>query len=116
MRELLEHCARYGLALGTDVDAVFAVNDVMAVGAMTALREAGVALPGPVGVAGFDDIATLRDVHPPLTTVHVPLEDVGARAVHLALGDPGDAPPTRREPVVESVATTLVLRTSTPQR
>ena len=112
MRALLGRCAGSGLELGTDVDAVFAVNDVMAVGAMTALREAGVALPGPVGVAGFDDIATLRDVHPPLTTVQVPLEDVGARAVRLALDKQG-AP---EGPRIEPVGTRVVLRASTPKR
>ncbi|MGN6243092.1 MAG: LacI family DNA-binding transcriptional regulator [Motilibacteraceae bacterium] len=113
MRDLLAHCAASGLELGTDVDAVFAVNDVMAVGAMTALREGGIALPGPVGVAGFDDIATLRDVHPPLTTVQVPLEEVGARAVRLAMDEPGA---DVGEPRVETVSTTVVLRASTPKR
>lgn len=116
MRSLLAHSSDAGLVMGADVDAVFAVNDVMAVGAMTALREAGIALPGPLGVAGFDDIATLRDVHPPLTTVQIPLEDVGARAVRLALGEPGSTAPARSEPVVETVGTTVVLRASTPGR
>uniref|UniRef100_UPI003F49AA3B substrate-binding domain-containing protein n=1 Tax=Nonomuraea bangladeshensis TaxID=404385 RepID=UPI003F49AA3B len=47
-----------------DVEAVFAVNDVMAIGAMTALRDAGV-LPGrDLGVAGFDDIDSAMDVRP----------------------------------------------------
>lgn len=113
MQALLAHCTSAGLRLGTDVDTVFAVNDVMAVGAMTALREAGVELPGPVGVAGFDDIATLRDVHPPLTTVQVPLEEIGARAVRLALDEPAAG---SSAPRVEPVRTTVVLRASTPGR
>ncbi|MGN6334204.1 MAG: LacI family DNA-binding transcriptional regulator [Motilibacteraceae bacterium] len=113
MRGLLAHCAEARLQLGTDVDAVFAVNDVMAVGAMTALREAGITLPGRLGVAGFDDIATLRDVHPPLTTVQVPLEDVGARAVRLALDEPAARSSDLR---VEPVGTTVLLRASTPVR
>lgn len=68
-------------------DVVFAVNDVMAVGALAAARDAGVAVPGDVGVAGFDDIPTLRDIVPSLTTVRVPLERIGEFAVSLALGD-----------------------------
>jgi LacI family transcriptional regulator len=67
-------------------DVVFAVNDVMAVGALAAAREAGVAVPGDVRVAGFDDIPTLRDIVPSLTTVRVPLERIGEFAVSLALG------------------------------
>ena len=68
-------------------DVVFAVNDVMAVGALAAAREAGVSVPGDVRVAGFDDIPTLRDIVPSLTTVRVPLERIGEFAVSLALGE-----------------------------
>ncbi|GII54538.1 LacI family transcriptional regulator [Planotetraspora thailandica] len=66
---------------------VFAVNDVMAVGALAALRERGVRVPDDVSLAGFDDIATLRDVTPSLSTVRLPLADMGARAVELALSE-----------------------------
>ena len=68
-------------------EVVFAVNDVMAVGALAAARDAGVSVPGDVRVAGFDDIPTLRDIIPSLTTVRVPLERIGEFAVTLALGD-----------------------------
>lgn len=68
------------------VDAVFAVNDVMAVGAMAAARESGVQVGADVGVAGFDDIATLRDVSPALSTVRVPLHRTGVLATRMALG------------------------------
>ena len=54
---------------GTRPDCVFAVNDVMAVGALARLRAEGLAVPGDIAVAGFDDISTLRDIYPPLTTV-----------------------------------------------
>lgn len=73
------------LAGGTAVQAVFAVNDVMALGAMAAARDAGVEVGRGIGVAGFDDIATLRDVTPGLTTVQVPLVQIGALATNLAL-------------------------------
>ena len=68
-----------------DLELIFAVNDVMAVGAMAYLRSAGVRLPEDLGVAGFDDISSLRDVVPALTTVSLPLELIGRRAVELAL-------------------------------
>jgi LacI family transcriptional regulator len=69
-------------------DCVFAVNDVMAVGALARLRAGGIEVPGSIAVAGFDDIFTLRDVYPPLTTVRLPLKRMGQMAADLALSDP----------------------------
>jgi LacI family transcriptional regulator len=66
---------------------VFAVNDVMAIGAIAAFREAGLRVPEDIQVAGFDDIPTLRDSVPGLTTVRLPLNELGEQAVALALGD-----------------------------
>ncbi|WP_144018979.1 LacI family DNA-binding transcriptional regulator [Demequina sp. NBRC 110056] len=101
MRELAER--------GLDgVDLVFAVNDVMAVGAMSAMRDLGIEPGTDIGVAGFDDIPTLRDVTPRLTTVRLPLEEVGAKALALALAD-GDAS-------AELVSTEVIVRESTPGR
>ena len=51
---------------------IFPVNDVMAMGAMAALCQRGFEVPGDVGMAGFDDIPTLRDIAPALTTVRLP--------------------------------------------
>lgn len=76
---------------GLGVTCVFACNDVMAVGAMAAFRERGLRVPDDVSVAGFDDIKTLRDLTPQLTTVHLDLEQLGERAAELALaGEPED--------------------------
>jgi LacI family transcriptional regulator len=90
---------------------VFATNDVMAVGAVAALRQAGVRVPEDVSVAGFDDIATLRDMSPPLTTVSLPLEEMGARAAELALdSDPDGAPkvvPYRGEVILRASTQSL---------
>lgn len=66
-------------------DCIFAVNDVMATGAMAALRERGCVVPQDVGIAGFDDIPTLRDIAPALTTVKLPLVEMGERAGTMAL-------------------------------
>jgi LacI family transcriptional regulator len=76
-------------------DVVFAVTDVMAVGALAAARDAGVAVPDDVKVAGFDDIPTLRDIVPALTTVRVPLEELGVLAVQLVMDRPTTPPPNR---------------------
>ncbi|MEU8657798.1 LacI family DNA-binding transcriptional regulator [Actinoplanes philippinensis] len=88
-------------------EAIFAVNDVMAIGAMTAVREAGLRPGRDVAVAGFDDIDVARDVTPTLTSVRVPLRELGRRAVELALA--GD-------PAVVEVPVEVVLRDSTPPR
>jgi len=100
MRELL--------ARNVDASCVFAVNDVMAVGAISALRDHGVPLPGGMGVAGFDDIVTLRDVTPSLTTVRLPLEEVGAAALELVMQPRTERPRLRR------VRGEVVVRDSTP--
>ncbi|HEV3172514.1 MAG TPA: LacI family DNA-binding transcriptional regulator [Actinocrinis sp.] len=75
---------------------IFAVNDVMALGAIAALREAGLRTPRDVQVAGFDDIPTLRDHEPGLTTVALPLQEMGRRAIEMALAsDTGEQSVTR---------------------
>lgn len=76
------------IAAGALPDAIFAVTDVMAVGALAAAREAGVDVPRDVWIAGFDDIPTLRDIVPALTTVRVALEELGECAVRLAMETP----------------------------
>jgi LacI family transcriptional regulator len=99
------------LADGTEVDCVVAVNDVMAVGAMAAARDHGMVLPNDLAVAGFDDIATLRDVNPSLSTVRLPLEALGRMALEMAVtAEP--APPPRRS----HVAGDVVIRDSTPPK
>lgn len=65
---------------------VFAVTDLMAVGAVAAIRERGLVPGVDVGVAGFDDVRMLADVVPALSTVRLPLEGIGERAVRRALG------------------------------
>ena len=100
-----EAAHRYA-ASGMRADVLFAVNDVMAIGAMTALREAGVDVPGTTGVAGFDDIASALDAVPALTTVRIELEEAGERAVRLGL-EGGDG---------VALGTRVVLRGSTARR
>ena len=72
------------LCAGPTFSAIFAFNDVSAIGAIRALREANLRVPEDVSVIGFDDIPSAAFQHPPLTTIRQPLQDMGALAVqHL---------------------------------
>jgi LacI family transcriptional regulator len=65
--------------------AIFASNDVMAMGAMDAVRSRGLRVPDDVSIIGFDDIPQAALVHPALTTVHQPLEQMGRVATQMLL-------------------------------
>jgi LacI family transcriptional regulator len=81
------------LARHADFTAILAATDVVAAGALHALREVGLRVPEDVAVAGYDDIPLALDLYPALTTVHVPQEELGRAAVRLALGrDRTDGP------------------------
>ncbi|MFE4468667.1 LacI family DNA-binding transcriptional regulator [Leifsonia sp. NPDC056824] len=75
------------LAEGVDFDAVFAFNDLLALGAMHALAEAGLRVPQDVAVIGFDDIEEGRYSTPPLTTVAPDKAAIGRLALDLLLAD-----------------------------
>lgn len=79
------------LALSPRPTALFAANDSMAIGALRALREAGVSVPAEMAVAGFDDIPVSRYVSPALSSVHVAINEMGRRAIELLLATIGDA-------------------------
>ncbi|MGY1829765.1 LacI family DNA-binding transcriptional regulator [Geodermatophilus sp. SYSU D01180] len=88
--------------------AVFALNDLMAVGALSALQnDLGRRVPQDVSVVGFDDLWLAADLQPALTTVRLPLEQMGVRAMELVLTGPGDT--ARRV----HVGAELILRAST---
>ncbi|MEV7571305.1 LacI family DNA-binding transcriptional regulator [Streptomyces tanashiensis] len=72
------------LADGPDFTAVFAANDIVAAGAAQALEEAGVRIPEDVSLVGYDDVPVAQEMRPRLTTVHIPLEEMGRQAVRLA--------------------------------
>jgi LacI family transcriptional regulator len=71
---------------------VFAVNDVMAIGAIARWRAEGLAVPKDLCAAGFDDIPTLQDHVPSLTTVRLPLVELGEHAVRLLFDRPDTGP------------------------
>ena len=92
--------------------AIFAANDAMAIGALSALREDGLRVPEDVAVAGFDDIPIARYVSPALSSVHVPIAQLGEQAMDLLLGAIADPENGGSRRVV--LPTTLVIRTSSP--
>jgi LacI family transcriptional regulator len=106
-----------GAAAGTSIarlrprpTAIFAANDATAIGCLTALRELGVRVPEDVSLVGFDDIPIARYLSPPLTTVRVPIAELGRRAMsrllaRVAGGGPGDG-------AHEVIAPTLSIRAS----
>ena len=73
------------LRLAERPTAIFAANDLMAMGALIALREAGLRVPDDIALVGFDDIPAARLMDPPLTTVAQFPERLGARAAALLL-------------------------------
>jgi LacI family transcriptional regulator len=89
--------------------ALVAFNDISALGAMTALREAGRKVPEDVSVMGFDDIEFASIAYPPLTTIRQPLQEMGATAAELLirkLADDGSVQDIRLRPE-------LIVRSST---
>jgi LacI family transcriptional regulator len=87
--------------------AIIALNDAMAMGVLSALRAARTAVPEQVSVVGFDDVSVAADLAPSLTTVRLPMTEMGRMALDLAL-KPRSARPRRR-----STGHTLVVRDST---
>jgi LacI family transcriptional regulator len=83
---------RRALSRKLEFTAVVAATDMVAAGALTALHEAGLDVPGDVSLAGYDDIPFARDLYPALTTVHVPYEELGRLAVRTALGRTPESP------------------------
>jgi LacI family transcriptional regulator len=92
-----------------EVTAVVALNDDMAIGVLAALRARGVTVPTEISVAGFDDVAVAEYLSPGLTTVRLPMAEMGEQALILAL-KPRSARP-RKRPTGHS----LVVRESTAE-
>ena len=80
-----------------NLDAVFCASDLMAVGALHALRQSGRRVPEDVALVGFDDLPLAAFTQPPLTTIKQPVEEIGAAAARQLLaqmyGETWDEPP-----------------------
>ena len=97
------------MALRPRPTAVFVANDQMAVGLAGALHDRGLRIPGDVALAGFDDIPMARYLTPPLTTIHLDVEELGRRAMHMLLDRTRLEPPLERH---EVIPVSLVVRSS----
>jgi LacI family transcriptional regulator len=102
--------ARVLLARDPRPTAIVAANDSMAIGALSALTEAGVRVPDDMVVVGFDDIPIARYVSPPLTTVRVSIAELGSRAATRLLAALEQGPDREREQ--QLLPTELVIRRS----
>lgn len=91
-------------------EAIFAANDMTAIGCLSALSQVGLRVPQDIAVAGFDDIPTSRFVSPPLTTVRVKIADLGSRALDRLAACIDN--PQGLQPFTETVPGELVIRAS----
>ena len=89
--------------------AIFNCNDLMAIKAITAARDKGLSIPQDISIVGFDDIEVSSQIHPALTTVRVPREEMGALAVKKLIGRINDK---SKKPRKTKLPTELVVRKS----
>jgi DNA-binding LacI/PurR family transcriptional regulator len=97
------------LRRATDLTAVFIASDIVAFGALRALREAGRRIPGDFSVVGFDDVPLARHFDPPLTTVRLPARGLGSACGRALIDRLAGRPVTDRT----LLPTELVVREST---
>jgi LacI family transcriptional regulator len=108
------HAGRTLLTSHGRPEAVFAANDMMAIGCLSAFNEAGLRVPDEIALAGFDDIPISRYMHPPLTTVRVQIVELGHTALERLVTQmqTPDAP----EADVTTMACEVVVRASCGSR
>ncbi len=97
------------IALDRPPTAVFCANDVQAVGAIAACRDANLRVPDDISIIGFDDLPIAQCTVPPLTTVRVPADEMGSRAAAALIADIGGKGKIR----TLKLPTELILRNST---
>jgi LacI family transcriptional regulator len=99
------------VALTHRPSAVFASNDMMAIGCLSALNEAGLRVPDDIALAGFDDVPVSRYVTPPLTTVRARITELGGLALERLASEIEEA--ERSAPSHQTLRADLVVRQST---
>jgi DNA-binding LacI/PurR family transcriptional regulator len=98
------------LDLDTVPRAVFAANDLMALGALQTIRDRGLDVPGDVALVGYDDIPMVEHASTPLTTLAMPREELGGAAASLLLDQISSG--VHHSPVREVFSCKLVIRSS----
>jgi LacI family transcriptional regulator, galactose operon repressor len=106
------HRAMAEILARTTPDAIFVASDVVAIGAISGLREAGLSVPGDVSVVGFDAIPLAAYLDPPLTTISLPAHDLGQAAGRAILDRIAGRPVAGRT----LLPTELIVRASTAPR
>lgn len=91
------------LALPDRPTAVFACNDLMALGVYEAARLAGLSIPEDLSVIGYDDLSVAQWAGPPLTTIRQPLVEMGRQATQMVLDPDPDGPPQRVDLAIDLV-------------
>lgn len=93
--------------------AIFASNDLLALGVMDVARELGIAIPADVSLVGHNDMPFVDIVQPPLTTIHIPVAEMGRQAAQVLMENiNGDGQTTTTRILTPS----LVVRASTATR
>jgi LacI family transcriptional regulator len=105
-----ETCAERLLSYENRPTAIFAANDDMAVGVIRAANRMGIAVPGELSVAGFDDIPLARQIYPTLTTIRQPLTDMAERAAESIISVSRNDESTSETDIIPA---TLEIREST---
>ncbi len=99
-------------ALSDRPDAIFAANDMMAIGCLNALADAGMVAPDDIALAGFDDIPLSRLIRPSLTTAGIDIAKLGGRAVERLIENIGPGPDIHFDEQPELIEPRLVVRQS----
>ena len=94
-------------------DGVYCANDQMAVGALKALKEWGIAVPEEIKVVGSDDVFVASVVEPGISTVHIKKTSMGQRAAELLLQRIREGEQDNLPPAAEEMEIRLVVRKST---
>jgi DNA-binding LacI/PurR family transcriptional regulator len=93
--------------------AVFAINDLCAAGAIRAIKSRGLSVPDDIAVVGFDDTVFATTTNPMLTSVRMPIKEMGSLAARMLADEVGGNPPTERHPVM---GVSLTIRNSCGSR
>jgi DNA-binding LacI/PurR family transcriptional regulator len=101
------------LARYRDFTAVFAANDLMALGLIHAFRDEGLDVPGDISVVGFDDVPEARHYWPPLTTVRQDFTEIGRRSVAMLLAELRGQAEHRHDQILPEL---VVRRSTAPPR
>jgi len=99
------------LSLDDRPTAIVACDDLMAIGAITAAAEAGIDIPGDMSVIGFDDIHLARYMHPPLTTIRMPVQAISQKVCRLLVDFIASPQPPQTR--VYKIRPELIVREST---